>query len=106
MKTSKQTSRHSPTVFFFSLLLIAIATIGGCDNNSDINAILKVIVIDPDDDSCTPFDSEFQNCAQACETNPLGCANDILKHVAAYIGSSIILPVPRDIGHLSMPSTL
>ncbi|MCA9809459.1 MAG: hypothetical protein KC473_03905, partial [Candidatus Dadabacteria bacterium] len=65
----------------FLLLFIAVANIGGCDNNSDSNAIRKVINIDPDDDSCTPFNPEFQDCAAACETNPLGCANDILEHV-------------------------
>jgi hypothetical protein len=41
----------------------------------------QVINIDPNDDSCTPVGAGVYSCAQACEINPLGCANDLLKHV-------------------------
>ena len=64
------------------LIFIAFGIIGGCNNSNNGNAIKRVIVINPDDDSCVPLDIlEFQDCAGACEVNPLGCANDILRHI-------------------------
>jgi hypothetical protein len=58
-------------------------TEGYADNSSSsaLETILHVINIDPNNDSCTPAASKFHSCAQACENNPLGCANDLLKHV-------------------------
>ena len=65
------------------LLIIAFGILGGCDNKNNVgDGIKRVIVIDTKDDSCVPIDPfEFQNCAEACEVNPLGCANDILRHI-------------------------
>ena len=67
------------------LAMISLGTIGGCDNNNNIgDEIKRVIVINPDNDSCEPVDFEqFTSCAQACEHNPLGCANDILRHIGS-----------------------
>ncbi len=79
MLTEKSISSTSLLLILF--VLIVIGSIGGCNGGSSGDGIQKVINIDPDDDSCTPFLPEFQDCAEACETNPLGCANDILKHV-------------------------
>jgi len=47
--------KRRPIVVPFLLLFLAIANIGGCNDNSNSNAIQKVINIDPDDDSCMPF---------------------------------------------------
>ena len=64
------------------LIIIAFGVIGGCNNSNNVDAIKRVIVIDPDDDSCVPVDSlKFQDCAEDCEVNSLGCANDILRHI-------------------------
>ncbi len=69
--------------FSLFLLIIAFVAIGGCNNaNNNGDGIKRVIVIDQEDDSCVPIEpSTFEDCAQACEHNPLGCANDILRHI-------------------------
>jgi len=38
------------------LIFIAFGIIGGCNNSNNGNAIKRVIVINPDDDSCVPLD--------------------------------------------------
>jgi len=77
------------------LIIIAFGVIGGCNNSNNVDAIKRAIVIDPDDDSCVPFHSlKFQDCAEACEVNPLGCANDILKHIESdgFISRRVLNP--------------
>jgi len=67
----------------------------GSNNSNNVDAIKRAIVIDPDDDSCVPFHSlKFQDCAEACEVNPLGCANDILKHIESdgFISRRVLNP--------------
>ena len=69
---------------FLSLLTLAAIDTGVYAMNSGGGApppAAQVINIDPNDDSCTPVGSPFGSCARACEINPLGCANDLLKHV-------------------------
>lgn len=65
------------------VVIIAFGVIGGCNtHNNNENTIKRTIFIDPDDDSCVPLDiASFTTCAEACEFNALGCANDILNHI-------------------------
>jgi hypothetical protein len=76
------------TAFRLLLPLLVLATTatgtrGYADNSSggSLRPAGQVINIDPKNDSCTPAVSKFHSCAQACENNRLGCANDILRHV-------------------------
>jgi len=64
------------------IIIIVFGLIGGCNNSNNESVIKRTIFIDPNDDSCVPLDiSQFTDCAEACESNPLGCANDILNHI-------------------------
>jgi hypothetical protein len=84
---------------FLSVLLSAIAiSIAGAyaaSVGSDAaQPVAQVIKIDPYNDSCTPAAAKFHSCAQACEVNPLGCAQDILNHVEGpgFIGRRQLYP--------------
>lgn len=46
------------------------------------------IVINPNDDSCKPADTNLETCAQACEIDPAGCTEDIRSHInsTAFMG--------------------
>ncbi|MCK5709239.1 MAG: hypothetical protein KAI07_01760, partial [Deltaproteobacteria bacterium] len=77
------------------LLIIAVGIIGGCNSSNNLSAIKKVIIINPDNDACVPIDTlKFQGCAEACEANPLGCANDILRHIESegFISRRVLNP--------------
>jgi hypothetical protein len=67
----------------FLILAIAVFSMEGCngDSGSQPAASTAVLNISPTDDNCTPVNHGFSSCAQVCEINPLGCANDILQHV-------------------------
>ena len=65
------------------LAMIAMTGWGYADNSrgSGLQSAGQVIKIDPNNDSCTPASARLQSCARACEINPLGCAQDLLRHV-------------------------
>lgn len=82
------------------VMMFALAFTIGCNNNesTDKNGIPgengSTIVINPDDDSCAPASSEFEDCAEACEVNTLGCATDILAHIQSdtFISRRVLYP--------------
>jgi hypothetical protein len=88
--------KHIPALFvmIFLMILIALGNISGCNNNGSKVGIQKVINIDPNSDVCTPINIEYLDCAKACEVNPLGCANDLLKHIEGegFISRRVLNP--------------
>jgi len=63
------------------LALVALVGPGCSDDDSDGNGNTATVLIDPNDDSCRPASNRFSSCAEACEVDPLGCAEDLLAHI-------------------------
>lgn len=56
------------------------------------------IVINPNDDSCTPADAGLESCAQACELDPAGCTEDLRSHInsTAFLDRAQLYPDTSD----------
>jgi len=60
-------------------LAVAALSGSGCSDRGDAGS--QTIRIDPQDDSCVPVSARFASCAEACGTDPLGCAQALLAHI-------------------------
>ena len=74
--------------WIINLVLIFVSTLG-----SDI-ALAKTIVIDDKDNSCQPVNTDYANCAAACEADAKGCAMDILTFINSDVFMTSRLQYP------------
>ena len=85
-------SSGEPTRCLAAIALLALGLAAGSNGHAG-----QTISIDPNDDSCEPVGSEFDTCAEACEANALGCAQDIHSHIngAGFIDRRSLYPTTR-----------
>ncbi len=85
--------RLGPVVVLGAMVLV----LNGCSDNEALEAP-GTILIDPDDDSCVPATDRYSSCAEACEIDSLGCAEDLLVHIQSpgFIARRVLNPSSLD----------
>ena len=89
-------SGQSLNLFLFQAGLVCAVLLPGLSTPAlaQNEPLFTTIVIDQQNDSCVPVSSTFPTCAEACEAEPKGCAEDILAHVngPAFVQRRVLQP--------------